>query len=95
MILKLFIALAILYAPSSSGAHQSLNRAPICKSAGQAVLLSQNEFILNMYDNILEKDRTSINVQKRGCCSHHRGVCGCHQGRALCCDGTLSPSCGC
>lgn len=33
--------------------------------------------------------------EKRGCCSHHGGVCGCQGGRALCCDGTLSPSCGC
>lgn len=32
---------------------------------------------------------------RRGCCSHHNGVCGCSHGRALCCDGTLSPSCGC
>jgi hypothetical protein len=34
-------------------------------------------------------------VAKRGCCSHHQGVCGCSGGRATCCDGTLSPSCGC
>lgn len=33
--------------------------------------------------------------QRRGCCSHHGGVCGCKQSRALCCDGTLSPSCRC
>jgi hypothetical protein len=33
--------------------------------------------------------------QRRGCCSHHGGVCGCRSGRALCCDGQLSPSCGC
>ncbi|WP_303851855.1 hypothetical protein [Seleniivibrio woodruffii] len=32
---------------------------------------------------------------RRGCCSHHGGVCGCSGGRALCCDGSLSPSCGC
>jgi hypothetical protein len=32
---------------------------------------------------------------KRGCCSHHQGVCGCSGGRAACCDGSLSPSCGC
>jgi hypothetical protein len=32
---------------------------------------------------------------RRGCCSWHQGVCGCQSGRALCCDGTLSPSCGC
>ena len=33
--------------------------------------------------------------QRSGCCSWHGGVCGCSSGRALCCDGTLSPSCGC
>ncbi|MCE7964734.1 hypothetical protein FBQ96_02430 [Nitrospirales bacterium NOB] len=33
--------------------------------------------------------------ERRGCCSHHGGVCGCEKGRALCCDGRLSPSCGC
>lgn len=33
--------------------------------------------------------------ERQGCCSHHGGVCGCSNGRALCCDGTLSPSCGC
>jgi hypothetical protein len=32
---------------------------------------------------------------RRGCCSHHHGVCGCENGRAACCDGTLSPTCGC
>lgn len=32
---------------------------------------------------------------QQGCCSHHDGVCGCQSGRASCCDGTLSPSCGC
>ena len=29
------------------------------------------------------------------CCSWHSGVCGCSNGRALCCDGSASPSCGC
>lgn len=33
--------------------------------------------------------------ERRGCCSHHGGVCGCSDGRAMCCDGTLSPTCGC
>lgn len=32
---------------------------------------------------------------RSGCCSHHNGVCGCTDGRAQCCDGSLSPSCGC
>ena len=38
---------------------------------------------------------TPLAMAGRGCCSHHGGVCGCSGGRALCCDGTLSPSCGC
>lgn len=38
---------------------------------------------------------TKDELQRRGCCSHHGGVCGCQEGRAICCDGTPSPSCGC
>lgn len=34
-------------------------------------------------------------LERRGCCSHHNGVCGCEGGRAKCCDGSLSPTCGC
>ena len=34
-------------------------------------------------------------VEARGCCSSHGGVCGCSMGQATCCDGSLSPSCGC
>jgi len=34
-------------------------------------------------------------LARQGCCSWHGGVCGCEGNRALCCDGTLSPSCGC
>jgi hypothetical protein len=34
-------------------------------------------------------------AERRGCCSHHKGVCGCSVDRAVCCDGALSPSCGC
>jgi len=33
--------------------------------------------------------------ERSGCRSHHGGVCGCSAGRAQCCDGSLSPSCGC
>jgi hypothetical protein len=42
--------------------------------------------------------RTFANAEealRSGCCSHHNGVCGCSGGRAACCDGTLSPTCGC
>jgi len=34
-------------------------------------------------------------LERRGCCSHHGGVCGCKGERAECCDGQLSPTCGC
>lgn len=34
-------------------------------------------------------------LNKKGCCSRHGGVCGCKYNKALCCDGSLSPSCGC
>lgn len=37
----------------------------------------------------------AMQLAKSGCCSWHGGVCGCVGGRAKCCDGTLSPSCGC
>lgn len=33
--------------------------------------------------------------ERSGCCSWHSGVCGCSGGRSLCCDGSLSPTCGC
>lgn len=40
---------------------------------------------------------TPNEIHRAGCCSHHGGVCGCNQyaGRLRCCDGTISPSCGC
>ena len=39
--------------------------------------------------------KKDLEPQRSGCCSHHDGVCGCKDDRAVCCDGTLSPSCGC
>jgi len=38
---------------------------------------------------------SSDEVAQRGCCSHHAGVCGCSGGRAVCCDNSFSPTCGC
>lgn len=37
----------------------------------------------------------SFEVAGQGCCSWHGGQCGCASGRVVCCDGNLSPSCGC
>ena len=45
------------------------------------------------YDVMASPDCNILN--RRGCCSYHNGVCGCQNGRAKCCDGSLSPSCGC
>ncbi|MDD3593561.1 MAG: hypothetical protein PHX18_02930 [Candidatus Gastranaerophilales bacterium] len=46
---------------------------------------------------VFESNAQNVPVieNRSGCCSHHGGVCGCFKGRAQCCDGTLSPSCGC
>jgi|GEM_PF-1277944 len=46
---------------------------------------------------VLSSVLVNDNDQKRGCCSWHGGVCGCDYatGRAICCDGTLSPTCTC
>ncbi len=44
---------------------------------------------------LVSVEHSSLSVERRGCCSHHGGVCGCEKGRAVCCDGQLSPSCGC
>ena len=44
---------------------------------------------------LLASNASAEELQRSGCCSWHGGVCGCSNGRAKCCDGTLSPSCGC
>jgi len=38
-----------------------------------------------------------VEEARRGCCSWHGGVCGCSRdhNRLRCCDGALSPTCGC
>lgn len=41
------------------------------------------------------KSPLNTDIERRGCCSWHNGVCGCLNGRARCCDGILSPTCGC
>ncbi len=56
---------------------------------------TQLSTITERKNNEPEHRTSSPDVQRSGCCSWHGGVCGCRMGRALCCDGTLSPSCGC
>ena len=59
--------------------------------SSQAILAS-NDLEQKATSKTLIKETT---LEKSGCCSWHGGVCGCENGRAKCCDGTLSPSCGC
>jgi len=49
----------------------------------------------NICEQLLSQNISKEELAQRGCCSHHGGVCGCSGGRAVCCDGALSPSCGC
>lgn len=60
--------------------------APFERAGAHTVAASFDGFVWEM-----ERDQ----AERRGCCSHHGGVCGCRGGRALCCDGRVSPSCGC
>jgi hypothetical protein len=46
-------------------------------------------------EQLFSQNISKEELAQRGCCSHHGGVCGCSGGRAACCDGSLSPSCGC
>ncbi len=62
-------------------------------------------FLMFISFNSLAKERaceqlkqegfTQEQLAQRGCCSWHGGVCNCKGGRVVCCDGKLSPSCGC
>lgn len=45
--------------------------------------------------NVLSYIDNPKTIYRSGCCSWHQGVCGCNNGRAICCDGSYSPSCGC
>lgn len=47
----------------------------------------------------LEKDDTVTEsqrkTQKSGCCAMHGEKCLCKKGKVKCCDGKVSPTCGC
>jgi hypothetical protein len=43
----------------------------------------------------LAESNVNKELTQRGCCSWHGGVWGCSSGQAVCCDGNLSPGCGC
>ena len=63
---------------------------------GLLLLISFSSFAEDKSCEQLIKDgATQEQLAQRGCCSWHGGVCSCAGGRAVCCDGSLSPSCGC
>ena len=60
------------------------------------LLFSLNGFAEEKSCEQLKKENANQEqLAQRGCCSWHGGVCGCTGGRAVCCDGKLSPTCGC
>lgn len=66
----------------------------------RTITQQQNEVaVLSIYESLNEEAAENIDRVARngnqGCCSHHSGVCGCSGGALQCCDGTLSPTCGC
>lgn len=82
--LTLLIILALLPA-SVSNAGSILNPPPVNLQCLQVISLTPS--------NPLPHSELPA---RSGCCSWHGGVCGCSSsGRAVCCDGALSPSCGC
>lgn len=57
--------------------------------------ITSQSYVCLVEQMTLGKTNPFDSLEGRGCCSWHGGVCGCQSGRAVCCDGSLSPSCGC
>jgi len=73
--------------------NQSSEQSLTCSQVSQSSESRQSQCSSNieyLADLAIDKQ-----LEKRGCCSWHGGVCGCSAGRAVCCDGKLSPTCGC
>ena len=70
-------------------AETSFGDATVCK---KKIALNTSNNLTYINPSVFNMDP---NAARSGCCSHHEGVCGCQSNRAFCCDGTLSPSCGC
>lgn len=85
----LFLALSILSLPV-------LAEEPSEPKFIQTPVIIQQNIHKPFFDkSACQQTQNDDKAERRGCCSHHNGVCGCSGGRAQCCDGTLSPSCGC
>lgn len=82
-----YIVLLLLLLCSAAFAE---TKADLCRDKLYAFNWEVGKTVEHKAEDIILKEN-----ERSGCCSHHGGVCGCSNGRALCCDGTLSPSCGC
>jgi len=96
--MKQFFLVALLLLSSVALADDSLSNQPASDQPIEKILMQhqesqQSECRINK-DNLADLT-VNKNLKRSGCCSHHGGVCGCTGGRAQCCDGELSPSCGC
>lgn len=86
----LIIILPILLGSVAQANHKNNTSHQIC------IKLTCDNNTIEPFDisNNIDKKQKDV-VEQRGCCSWHSGVCGCTGGRAVCCDGSFSPSCGC
>ena len=83
----LFSLSALAFAADDPQAEQ---QQPLPTVQEQCADIDQNAQLATLTDEA----RRAV-LERSGCCSWHGGVCGCGGNSARCCDGTLSPSCGC
>lgn len=87
---KISFLFVLIFTFSITNFNPESSKAPIIKNSCE---LQQS--IKQCLSQQNENANPNIELAKSGCCSWHGGVCGCDNGRAVCCDGQLSPSCGC
>lgn len=87
---KIFIFVVLITSMAFSTSGNSITTIDIPDLQNKQELIKQQEC-----DMLIATNATAEELQRSGCCSWHGGVCGCSNGRAKCCDGSLSPSCGC
>jgi hypothetical protein len=91
--MKILTAITALFLSLSAFA-QTEPPQPAAPEAQQSQSATCRSIEAEKLATLTEAERREM-LERSGCCSHHNGVCGCSGGRAQCCDGSLSPSCGC
>lgn len=90
--MKYFVIAVLIF--SSHSFAQVLKTNDGCPSGVQVSYLDEVTRAPQSLPKQNQKGQEAV-AERRGCCSHHQGVCGCSFGKAVCCDGSTSPSCGC